>query len=298
VLASIFRVGLWLARLPNQRTALAIARWAAAILQWVNADAAKVTRTNLQTCFPELEAGQLDALCRQSLIHMVLLVFEFAQLNHWSEEKLLGQIDSVAGKSLLDEAYAAGRGVVLLVPHFGNWELLCAFLGAHYNFAALYDPPKIASIERVIIGARKRFQGEFFAIDTSGMRGLLRVLKQGKLVAILPDQVPDRNAGVYVDFFNQPALTMTLPHRLIAKNQPAVLLGSVQRLVNDEGFTYQLRFEAISEELATSDPETCARMINQSIEQVVQRAPAQYQWEYKRFKRPAGWREGNIYRRQ
>jgi KDO2-lipid IV(A) lauroyltransferase len=130
VLASIFRVGLWLARLPNQRTALAIARWAAAILQWVNADAAKVTRTNLQTCFPELEAGQLDALCRQSLIHMVLLVFEFAQLNHWSEEKLLGQIDSVAGKSLLDEAYAAGRGVVLLVPHFGNWELLCAFLGA------------------------------------------------------------------------------------------------------------------------------------------------------------------------
>ena len=298
MLAGIFRVGLWLARWPNQTNALRIASWAAAILQWLNADAVKVTRTNLQTCLPDLEAKELETLCRQSLTHMVLLVFEFSQLNHWSEDKLLGQITSVSGKPLLDQAYAEGRGVLLLVPHFGNWELLCAFLGAHYNFAALYDPPKIASFEHVIIGARKRFRGEFFAIDTAGMRGLLRVLKQGKLVAILPDQVPDRNSGVYVDFFNQPALTMTLPHRLIAKNQPAVLIGSVERLVSDHGFTYQLRFEAFSEELASSDPATCATLINQKIEQVVQRAPAQYQWEYKRFKRPADWREENIYRRQ
>ena len=298
MLGVLFRVGLWLARIPNQRNALRIARRVAAILQWVSADAAKVTRTNLQACFPDLETDELDALCRQSLVHLVLMAFEFAQLNHWSEEKLLGQIASISGKSLLDNAYAEGRGVILLVPHFGNWELLCAFLGAHYNFAALYGPPKIPSIESVIVGARKRFRGEFFAIDTSGMRGLLRVLKQGKLVAILPDQVPDRNAGVYVEFFNQPALTMTLPHRLIARNNPAVLLGSVQRLVTEAGFSYQLKFESLSSELASSDPETCATLINQSIEQVILRDPAQYQWEYKRFKRPADWREENIYRRQ
>ena len=298
MVAWVFRSGMWIAQWLNQASVLRVAGWIAVLLHKSNAEPTQVTRTNLQTCFPELSACEIEALCQRSLQQMAILFFEFAQLAHWPEKKLLGQVLSVQGKDLLDQAYADGHGVLLLVPHFGNWELLCAFLGAHYNFAALYDPPKIASFEAVILDARRRFRGEFFAIDTAGMRGMLRVLKQGKLVALLPDQVPDRNAGVHVDFFGHPALTMTLPHRLITKNKPAVLLGSVERIADARGFAYKIRFEPMPQDLRLSDQDTCAKVVNQSIESVVRRAPEQYQWEYKRFKRPPQLGRKNIYRRQ
>lgn len=296
--ARVFRAGMWVVQWLNQASVMRVSAWIAALLRLFNTEATQVTRTNLQTCFADLTAPEIESLCQQSLQQMVILFFEFAQLAHWPEQKLLGQILSVRGKDLLDQAYADGHGVLLLVPHFGNWELLCAFLGAHYSFAALYDPPKIASFEDVILDARRRFRGEFFAIDTAGMRGMLRVLKQGKLVALLPDQVPDRNAGVHADFFGQPALTMTLTHRLITKNRPSVLMGSVERVPVDKGFAYKIRIDAMPEELYRSDPETCARILNQRIEEIVRRAPAQYQWEYKRFKRPPQRGKMNIYRRQ
>jgi Kdo2-lipid IVA lauroyltransferase/acyltransferase len=289
---------LWLAHLPHQKITLMLASCIATIIDKLDTDAAQTTRINLQTCFPDLSAAQIAKLRRESLTQMTLLFFEFAQLAHYSKERLLGQISSVEGQSLLDEAAASGEGVLLLVPHFGNWEIFCAFLGHFYGFAALYDPPKIASLEPMILKARERFNGELFAIDTAGMRNLLRVLKQGKLVAILPDQVPERNAGVYADFFGQPALTMNLIHRLVHKHPRKVLMASVERVFNDAGYSYKICIEPAVGDMSGEDVAVSAKILNQSIEQVVKRAPAQYQWAYKRFKRPPQKGVGNIYRRQ
>jgi len=294
----LLRFGLWLARLPGQATALNISRWVAAVLYRLNVDVVGIARINIASCLPQLSESERESLCRERLTQMVLLFFEFAQLAHWSEHKLLDQIHDMQGKALLDEAYASGRGVVLLVPHLGNWELFCAFLGAHYNFAALYAPPKLASLESLMLNARQRFRGELFPIDTGGMRSLLRVLKQGKLVAILPDQVPERSAGVYADFFGQPALTMTLIHRLLNKNDPVVLMGTVERVMQASGFGYKVCVERLVDDIEGADAQTCCAVMNKSIERAVLRAPDQYQWEYKRFKRPPVKGVGDRYRRQ
>lgn len=293
-----FRVGLWFARWPSQKVASRISGVVAGCMYALNTHSVQVSRTNVNTCFPDLSDQETEKLVRESLRHMALLFFEFAQLSHWHEDKLLGQIATLTGKDQLDAAYASGKGVLLLVPHFGNWELLCAFLGAHYNFAALYDPPKIPSFEPIILRARQRFKGEMFAIDTGGMRSLLKVIRQGRLVAILPDQVPDRNAGVYADFFGQPALTMTLIHRLTQKNAPVVLMGSVQRKFSEEGLSYDINIEPLHQDVFNEDPVLSATAMNKGVEQVIKRAPEQYQWEYKRFKRPPQKGKNNIYRRQ
>ena len=307
----LFRLSLWLAQWSSQAFSFRVASLVARLLVLLNTDAVQVTRANIETCFPDMDRSAQTALVLDSLRHMTLLFFEFSQLAHWHESKLLDQIVEISGKSSIDAAYASGKGVILLVPHFGNWELLCAFLGAHYNFAALYDPPKIASLEQVILDVRQRFQGEMFPIATGGMRSLLKVLKQGKLVVILPDQVPDRNSGVYADFFGRPALTMTLISRMVRKDAPNVLVGSVERVLPDPAKqggvektydttlpAYRLNFETLPDDMEGKDADTCATMINQAIERVVLRAPAQYQWEYKRFKRPPQSRKADIYRRQ
>ena len=129
------------------------------------------------------------------------------------------------------------------------------------------------------------------------MRGMLKEMKQGRLVLVLPDQVPARNAGEYADFFGQPALTMTLAHRLMQRTEPHVIMGSVQRTTIHPEIKYKLTFTPLPD-IDRPAPQPCAQDINAAIEQVVLEAPEQYQWEYKRFRRPQGARKNDIYRRQ
>jgi len=300
----IFRWALWGAQWLSPVWVLRVCGLLAGLIAWFDGDAAKTTRTNLQVCFPDLSAAERALLCRSSLQHMLLLFFEFGQLTHWPLDRLLSQITEIHGKTLLDDATAECEevdtmpGALLLVPHFGNWELLCAFLGVHYGFAALYDRPKLSALEPAILKARQRFAGQMFAIDAGGMRKLMQAMRQGTLTVLLPDQVPGRDQGVYAPFFEQPALTMTLAHKLAQRSGHRVLVATVQRVLNSRGYSYCLRVEQLPALPATLDPKEFAAVINQAIEQVVLRAPEQYQWEYKRFKRPPEAAAANIYLRQ
>ncbi len=294
----LLRLGLWLAQWASPVAAWRISGWLAGLFQRLDTDAAQTTRINVETCFPQLDENQRSALCRQSLQHMVLLFFEFAQLAFWPREKLLARITEVQGKEYLEE-YAANRlGALVLVPHFGNWELFCAYLGAEYGFAALYDPPKISSLEPIILSARERFNGKLFAIGAAGMRSLLRSLQNGELVGLLPDQVPNREQGVYAPFFGHPALTMRLAHRLAVKSHDRVVIVGIERVADSSGYHYRIHIEPLVEDPSGLDEQEFAAVMNRSIERLVLRAPAQYQWEYKRFKRPPEKGQPNIYRRQ
>ncbi len=286
----------WLAARCSRATSWRMARWLAQLMLIVGEDTARATRTNLATCYPALSDAALGQLTKESLSHMVLLFFELAQLRYWPLERLLEDV-TVEGGELLDDAFHADEGVLLLVPHYGNWELMCAYLGHFYTVAALYDRPKRAAVEQLILAARQRYDGEMFPIDTGGMRSVYRTLRRGGLVALLPDQVPDRNAGVYAPFFGKPALTMTLPHRLLTKTDATPLLGIVERDLSRSNYSYRLRFERL-DRAAFADEDQAATAVNAAIERAIADAPAQYQWEYKRFKRPPEGGQNNIYRRQ
>ena len=251
--------------------------------------------TNLTLCFPDMERSERRQLARASLAQIGRLVFDLAQIRFWSIERLLEDVE-IEGEASLKSAFESDRGLLLLVPHFGNWELLCAYLGVHYSVAALYDPPKIKSLEPIMIACRENYQGTMYPIDVGGMRGILKELKAGRLVAVLPDQVPSRDAGEYADFYGHPALTMTLPKQLVDRTDAAVLMGSVQRIKTADGrYGHRLTFEPLPE---TGDEVSFERKINLAVESVIARAPEQYQWSYKRFKRPPTVGPTNVYRRQ
>ena len=292
-MALLFRALLYFASLPGRDSAFRLTRGIAWLLS--KSEAAEVTEINLQACFPEWQKEPLERVSRQSLRHMVMLFFEMAQLRFWPTSRLLNNIE-VFDQHVLDAARAEGQGLILLVPHLGNWEIMSTYLGHHYSLAALYDPPKVSGLETEIKAARERFAGKMFAIGVGGMRNILKELKGGGLVAILPDQVPERDAGVYAPFFDRPALTMTLPLQLQRRTNAAMVLACVTRKMDADGrmLGYALNFRKVAD---TKTPEAFAKEVNLLIEREVRRSPAQYQWDYKRFKRPPG-RERNIYRRQ
>lgn len=246
----------------------------------LNSRSARTTRTNIALCFPELAPVEQDRLVRESLEQSAQLVAEAGPLFHWSQARWQSRI-TLVGETLLDEAMGSGRGVLLLGPHFGNWEALPLFLG-RYGVTALYDPPRIEALEELMRRARERSGMRLLPIDGRGLRGIVQTLRAGSLAGILPDQVPARDAGVYAPFFGQPALTMTLVHRLVRRTRPVVLLAVARRVSGG----FRLEFHAAPEDIYAPDPRTSAAAMNSAIERLVRTDPAQYQWEYKRFRRP------------
>ncbi|MEM7000483.1 MAG: lysophospholipid acyltransferase family protein [Pseudomonadota bacterium] len=296
LLSLLLRVVAWL----NRGATWVIARLLARLLYL--GSSGHTTRINLTTCFPGLNEAARQRLALTSLSHTVLLFFEMAQLRFWDQQRLMEGV-SVDGKEYLDRAVAEGNGVLLLVPHLGNWEIMCVFLGLNYQLSALYDRPKVAGVEELILHARQRFGGELHAIDVGGIRSFIKSLKGGAVAAVLPDQVPAYEGGVYAPFFDHPALTMTLPYQLLKRTQATPLLGTVRRVPNPgqafgrTGYSYALSFVPLPG-LDGSDAQATAQSINHAIEQAVIAAPEQYQWEYKRFRRPPEGGKENIYRRQ
>ncbi len=242
---------------------------------------ARNTEANLRYCFPAMREPQRKTLAQQSLKHTGRLMAEAGIIFHWSEDQLNELITGVDGFAPLQRALDEHRGILVLAPHFGNWELFALHFG-RYNFMALYDPPKIPAIDRMIRESRQRTGATLLPIDAQGVRGVLQSLKRGQPVSILPDQVPTRSAGVYAPFFERPALTMTFAHRLIRSTDPLVVLGTCTR--REDGF--RIAFHEVDPAIHSEDVDESVRAMNAAIEAIVRKDPAQYQWEYKRFKKP------------
>ncbi len=195
------------------------------------------------------------------------------------------------GAELIEAALADQRGLVLLTPHLGCFEI-CAqayaerFAAGGQPITVLFRPAKQAWLRRVVDGSRGR-AGLFTAPATlGGVRQMIRALRQGHTIGLLPDQVPPEGLGVWAPVFGKPAYTMTLAGRLLQQTGAAVLLIWGERLPFGRGYTvHVLPAPAVSDE---ATPESAAATINGAMEQMIRLAPGQYLWGYHRYKQPRG----------
>jgi KDO2-lipid IV(A) lauroyltransferase len=186
---------------------------------------------------------------------------------------------------LVQKALDAGKGIIFLTPHLGCFEISAQAVAARAPLTVLYRPPRKAALKPLVEGARARTNLFLAPANLSGVRTLLKTLKQGRLIGLLPDQVPQHGEGVWADFFGKPAYTMTLSAKLHQMSGAPIILAYAERLPRGRG--YVLRFVPFEENLGTS-PEQQARAINAAMEQLIARCPAQYFWSYNRYKTPAG----------
>ncbi len=246
---------------------------------------ADTTRKNLRACFPELSDSEIETLGRQSLRETGATALEIPLMWEWPVERCLALIREIEGEELLAQYRAGQKGLLLLAPHLGNWELAGLFFASRYRMAALYSPPNQAGFEQYMTRVRSRSGSELVATDRRGIARLFSILREGGVVGILPDQTPRREGGEFAPFFGIPATTMTLSSKLIHKTGARPLMTYAQRLADGRGFRIVIR-EA-DPAIASEDMAESLAALNRSVEQCIAEAPAQYQWEYKRFRRTA-----------
>jgi KDO2-lipid IV(A) lauroyltransferase len=186
---------------------------------------------------------------------------------------------------LAQAALDARQGVIFLTPHLGCFEIIAQAIAVRTPLTALYRPPRKAILKPLIEQARARGNLSLAPANLAGVRTLLKALRKGMAIGLLPDQVPQHGEGVWADFFGRPAYTMTLPAKLHQMTGAPIILSYAERLPGGAG--YVIRFVPFDEPLGET-MEQQARAINAAMEQLIARCAAQYFWSYSRYKVPAG----------
>lgn len=251
------------------------------LMLWRGARAADVVAVNLAVTRPGLSAEARRTLLRGAMVEAGKSVTEIIKVWGSGATRALGLVREVRGGELFDAALASGKGVIIAAPHLGCWELLNYWLCSRTPMAILYRPPRIAAVEQLLRKVRGALAPEQVRAEGAGVRTLYKRLAAGGTVGILPDQKPRAGEGQVAPFFGRDALTMVLLPRLAARTGATVLFAFAERLSRGRGFRIHLLPAPAG--LDDADLGVACTALNRGVEDCVERAFTQYQWQYKRY---------------
>lgn len=194
-----------------------------------------------------------------------------------------------AAQKLIGEAMLGERPIVFMTPHIGCFEVLPVWLAFNYfektqrKIAVLYRPPRNPILLKIVGKARQAPGIDACPTTISGIKRVIRGLRNGHTFGSLPDQVPSFGEGVWADFFGKPAYTMTLPVKVARQFDAVRIFAWAHR--DNHGWT--LDAERWDGEL-TGDVQSDVEEMNRRIENIVRRMPEQYGWSYNRYKHVSG----------
>ncbi len=188
----------------------------------------------------------------------------------------------------VEAAYAAGKGVLFLTPHLGCFEVTAQALTTSFSakfgpLTVLYRPSRKEGLGQVMEATRARPGLETAPTTLAGVRQMIKALRAGRAVGLLPDQVPPQGMGQWTPFFGKPAYTMTLAARLALQTGAKLMVIWGERLPWGQG--YRIHASELSTPEA-ADVDVLVLQINQAMERLILSRPDQYLWGYARYKEP------------
>ena len=269
-----------------------IAIAAAFALYCLNSSIKRITATNIQLAYPHLSQEAQRKLIKKSIRSQCLTYLEFIKCWGMPPAYSLSLLSNIYGESILKEALDNKKGIIVVVPHFGCWELLNAWLNVYTQPMIMYKPNKNKGINRYVLEARQKFNATLVTADETGIRAIFKHLKQGGLTVILPDHLPKASGGIYSEFFGQNTLSATLVSKLGSKTQCNIIGLSCIR--NADLSSFDVHCTQLSDDILSKDLQQSVDTLNRAMQEIINNAPEQYIWSYKRFRNCA--ENINVYR--
>lgn len=244
-----------------------------------------LTEVNIKLCFPEFSETERTALTKRSFANVGVGIIETAMAWWLPESRLQKCAVTVTGVEYADAAFAKGKGIILLGPHFTCLEMVGRLLGSRYSFAVMYRPHKKELISRIQARFRKKYGIK--QIARHRMRELLRTLNENTAVWYAYDIDGGEKRSVFAPFFGIQTATLTAVSRVAELSGATVIPINFYR--HDDCWRYEINLSPAIENFPTADLQADATRLNASLEKAVRTKPDQYIWQYKRFKtRPSG----------
>lgn len=246
----------------------------------------KIAVRNLEVCFPECSAEQVQDKVRQVFIDQMIGIFE--TLNAWYCPEWFKNRFSVEGLEHLQKVQAEGQGALLLSTHSTLLDAGGYLCEQFFKMGVVYRPQNNPLLDMLVYRCRANiFEHQ---IDHDDMRGLIRLLKNGQAIWYSPDQDFGLKQGVMAPFFGVPAATVTAHRRLMKISKAAAVPLYFYRDGDIKNPRYHVLLEPALDNFPSEDEVADATRVNQIIERQLRIAPTQYMWFHRRFKtRPEGF---------
>lgn len=237
------------------------------------------TAVNIKLCFPELSAAEQKNLAKKNFAALGVGLIE-AAISWWVSEDQLKQLFTVHGYEYAEEAFAKGKGIILLGPHFTCLEMIGRLLGMKYSFAVMYRPHK----KRFVSFIHERFRQRNYTqyIPRHRLRQLIRALNNNVAIWYAYDIDGGKKRSVFAPFFGIQTASLTSVSRLVNLSGAAVIPIGFYRHENE--FRYEVTLYPPLENFPGDNLVDDARRLNETLETAIRQNPEQYVWQYKRFK--------------
>ncbi len=243
----------------------------------------RISEINIELCFPQLSKGEQRQLVKDHFGAIAMGIFEMAMAWWWPNKRIQKHL-RIEGLEHLDEAINSNKGVLLLSPHFTCLELSGRFFSSSlkHPFSAMYRPNENPVIEYLFHKNRSQLFSNL--IPKNDIRAFIRCLKDNETIWYAPDQNFSGKGHVMPPFFGIPAATNPATSRLAKISGAAAVPFEYRRLPGSQG--YLMQFHPKLKDFPGQDANEDTKRINQIFEEMIKRAPEQYFWIHRRFKRP------------
>jgi len=276
----MYRLLNFISRQPIQLSRL-FARMLASLVNGLKlTKTSKTIQLNLKITLPYLNDEQRHVIIRNAIRNELMSYMEFFSIWGSSNEKNISRIHTIQGAEYFHQAVAEKKGLVLIVPHFGTWEIMNAWCAQFTDMTILYKPVKNEDADRFVREARGREQANLVPTDESGVRQIFKALKQGGTTVILPDHTPNVG-GELVEYFGIPLASSNLSAKLIQKTKAKALFLYA---IRNENHGFDMYIEPMDTKIYEGTDRDGTAVIHRAIESLIQKYPDHYHWSYKRFK--------------
>ncbi len=267
-----------LAQLPYQVIIIS-GSWLGRLVKLLAKSRHKVIATNLTICYPKLSTINKRKLVNQHFSELGIMLTQTIKAFLGSTKKL-EEKSIIKGGEHIEACLENNQGILLVAGHFTALDMGGKIFGKKYPIAGMYRPHKHPLTEYIVTKSRLKYTTNMFKRDE--LRPIVKHLKTGGVLWYAPDQDYRRGQSVFAPFFNHPASTITATHQLARLSKCKVMYFHVQR--NKKTPFYTVIISPPLKNFPSKDPIADTTRINQGIEEMVKRNPAEYLWVHKRFK--------------
>jgi len=239
---------------------------------------------NLQRSFPEKDTKEIIRIAKGVYHHFAIVAAEFFDLPSITKENIHKWVE-VDGLENYHAAIAKGRGVLSLVAHFGNWELMTIAVPFYAQpMHIVYRPLDNPVFDNMVEYVRTMQGNELIPKGGSGKR-IMELLKENKIIGILSDQNVAAYEGVFVDFFGRPACTgVGLAVMAIRSGAPVVPAFMARQKSGKYKLILKPAMEAVCTEDYQADLQINTQRFTKIVEEIVREYPDQWFWFHQRWK--------------
>ena len=283
------------------RLPLSVGRAIAAFGGWVGYSCVRRSRDiaidNLTHVYgAEKTPAEIRSMARQVFQHTVWVFVEWLILRRWTPERLEARFPELAEGVKHLAGLREESGIVVITAHFGNWEMLSLSVNHFSKLAySVAKRPKFPPTARFLHKLRCDSGATVIYTDESP-RKLLRALRDGNVLGLLPDQDIRTNSGIFVEFFDRPAHTVTFPMALARKTRVPVCTCYLVRDGKGYRFLISEPFHVAQTEDEENDLLEATQHWSRRLEEGVRQYPTQWFWHYPRWRSTPEDRRQHQYR--